>query len=90
MPDRLWTQPLNASDLGQFLAELRRERGWTQDELAELLHTNRRYVYEIEHGKSNLYSDRLFALLRLLQARLVVEAQSGERELPSLRNRQVQ
>jgi HTH-type transcriptional regulator/antitoxin HipB len=78
---------LNPTDLGQFLAELRRERGWTQDELAEVLGTNRRYVYEIERGKNSVYNDRLFAVLRVLQARLTVEAPSGEQELPSLRNR---
>lgn len=31
-------------------------------------------MYEIESGKPSLYSDRLFGLLRLLGARVTIEA----------------
>lgn len=71
---RRWARLLTATDLGRFLADLRAERDMTQDELADALGISRRYVYEIESGKPSLYTDRLFALLRLLNARLTIEA----------------
>jgi HTH-type transcriptional regulator/antitoxin HipB len=70
-----WARALSAQDLGRFLTDLRTERGLTQAQLAEDLGISRRYVYEIESGKPSLYSDRLFATLRLLGARLTVEAE---------------
>lgn len=63
------------ADLGRFLAQLRAERDLTQDELADSLGISRRYLYEIESEKPSLYSERLFALLRLLGARLTIEAE---------------
>lgn len=72
---KLWAQALSAQDLGRFLTELRAARGLTQAQLADDLGISRRYVYEIESGKPSLYSDRLFATLRLLGARLTIEAE---------------
>jgi HTH-type transcriptional regulator/antitoxin HipB len=69
-----WGRVLSPTDLGRFLADLRAERGLTQVQLADELGVSRRYVYEIESGKPSLYSDRLFATLRLLGAHLVIEA----------------
>jgi HTH-type transcriptional regulator/antitoxin HipB len=74
MTEPLWAQPRTPGDLGNYLARLRHQRGWTQDELAELLGTSRRYVYEIESGQKNIYNERLFRLLRILGARLTIEA----------------
>lgn len=71
---RRWARTLTPTDLGTFLAELRADRGWTQAELADELGISRRYLYEIEAGKPSLYTGRLFAVLRLLGARLTVEA----------------
>ena len=71
---RRWSSVLSAADLGKFIANLRAERDLTQDELAEALGISRRYLYEIESGKPSLYSDRLFGVLRLLGARLTIEA----------------
>ena len=72
-----WARTLSPEDLGRFLAELRAERGLTQAELADELGISRRYLYEIESGKPSLYTERLFALLRRLDARLTVEARVG-------------
>jgi HTH-type transcriptional regulator/antitoxin HipB len=73
-PATRWTTVYTASDLGDFIARLRVENNLTQQELADALGISRRYVYEIESGKPSLYTDRLFSLLRLLGARIRVEA----------------
>lgn len=63
------------ADLGRRLAHLRAQRGLTQSEVAEELGISRRYVCEMEAGKPSLYSTRLFRLLELLNAELVVEGE---------------
>ena len=60
----LWAHVISAADLGAFL--MREEAGWSQDEVAEQLGIDRRYVYQIESGTPTLYTTRLFGLLRLL------------------------
>jgi HTH-type transcriptional regulator/antitoxin HipB len=60
-------------DLGRRLAALRVKRRSTQKKVAEALVISRRYVAEIEAGKPSLYSDRLFRLLDLLAAGIVIE-----------------
>lgn len=72
--DKVWARLLTPRDLGDFVADLRVARHLTQQELAEELGVRRQYVNEIETGKHTLHQDRLFALLRLLGARLTVEA----------------
>ncbi|MGN6605645.1 MAG: helix-turn-helix domain-containing protein [Jatrophihabitans sp.] len=79
---------LSAQDLGRFLGDLRAERGLTQAQLADELGISRRYVYEIESGKPSLYSDRLFATLRLLGARLTVEAEVDDGPVEVVDDRQ--
>ena len=70
----LWSAVRTPADLGAFLAEVRIRTGWTQEEVAEQLGISRRYLYEIESGRPSLYTDRLFALLRLFDATLTVTA----------------
>lgn len=60
--------------LGDIVARLRYRRGLTQGELAEAIGVSRRYIYEIESGKPGLYARRLFEILNLLDADVVVEA----------------
>jgi HTH-type transcriptional regulator/antitoxin HipB len=74
MPDKQWARVNTPAQLGHYLTRLRVARALTQSELAELLGVDRRYVYEIESGKPTLYSERLFKTLRLLGARMTVEA----------------
>jgi HTH-type transcriptional regulator / antitoxin HipB len=66
----LWSPIHTPADLGLFLRDLRTQKGLTQAELAEELGLNRQYVVELETGKPNLYSDRLFQALRLLGGQL--------------------
>lgn len=58
--------------LGRELARLRYERGLTQEELADALGVTRRYIYELETARPNLFATRLFELLRELGAHLEV------------------
>ena len=73
MADATWAPIRTAADLGAFLRQLRQQRGWTQAELADELGVTRQYVVELEGGKPNLYSDRLFQALRLLGGSLRAE-----------------
>lgn len=72
-PDVTWAPINTAEDLGRFLRNLRVRRGLTQAQLAAELGVTRQYVVEIERGKTNLYSERLFQSLRLLGGRLRAE-----------------
>lgn len=65
--------------LGRELARLRYDRGFTQEELAEELGLNRRYLYELESGKPNLLATRLFELLRELGAHLEIVADEQDK-----------
>ena len=72
-PEGTWAPINTPADLGLFLRDLRVQRGLTQAQLAEQLGVTRQYVAEIEKGKPNLYSERLFQGLRLLGGRLRAE-----------------
>lgn len=73
--ERRWAVVRTQDDLGRFLAEVRIERELLQDEVAGTLGITRRYLYEIESGKPNLYATRLLSLLRTLGIRLVLETE---------------
>jgi HTH-type transcriptional regulator/antitoxin HipB len=68
--DGSWAPIYTPVDLGLFLRDLRTQRGLTQAQLADELGVTRQYVVELEGGKPNLYSDRLFQTLRLLGGHL--------------------
>lgn len=74
MSESTWGYVNTPAQLGAFLRHLRQQRGLTQEELAEELGISRQYVVDLERGRPTLYSRRLFAVLRLLDARLKVEA----------------
>lgn len=65
-----WAPIYTPRDLGLFLRDLRTQRDLTQAQLADELGVTRQYVIELETGKPNLYSDRLFQALRLLGGHL--------------------
>ncbi len=73
--------------LGRELARLRFERGLTQEELADALGVTRRYIYELETGRPNLFATRLFELLRELGAHLEVISDPPPSEDPSIQPR---
>ena len=61
-------------DLGRLLAGTRRRLGRSQSDLAEALGIQRKYLYELEHGKPGLLTERLFALLAELDIDLYARA----------------
>ena len=64
MPARRAIQ--NRRLLGQRISRVRRERGWTQEQLAERLGVSVRYLQAVEAGEENLTIDSLTQLaLRL-------------------------
>jgi HTH-type transcriptional regulator/antitoxin HipB len=65
------------AELGSALREFRARAGLSQRDLAAELGVSQRYVWELERGKPGKVTDRLFALLRLLQVRMTLE--QGER-----------
>lgn len=52
------------ASLGRILQQARLLSGMTQRELAELLGTSQRYIWEIEAGKPSIFTERLFAMMR--------------------------
>lgn len=68
-----WGYIRSPEDLGRFVANARADRGVTQQELADWLGVNRRYVSEIENGKPGLYTQRLFQAMRFLGIDLKAE-----------------
>lgn len=73
MDEATWSTIASPGDLGVFLRDLRLQRGWTQQDLAEELGVTRQYVVELETGRPTLYADRLFRALRLLGGQLRAE-----------------
>ena len=45
--------------IGQLIADLRKEMGWTQEELAERCNLGRSHIVRIEHGRYNVQLDTL-------------------------------
>lgn len=60
------------ADLGAALAEARRARSLTQQQLAESVNLDRTYLAKIETGASVLMLDRTLRLLRRLGAEVTV------------------
>jgi transcriptional regulator with XRE-family HTH domain len=60
-------------ELGAALREFRVQAGLSQRELAAALGVSQRYIWELEQGKPGKVTDRLFALLRLLRVRMVLD-----------------
>lgn len=50
--------------LGRICREARLTHGLTQDDIAEYMDVNRRYIIELESGKPTLAMQRLFEYMR--------------------------
>lgn len=56
----------SVADIGRTIAEARRERGLTQEQLASQLGIHRTYLARLENGQSSLQLERILQLLRKL------------------------
>lgn len=68
-----WGQVRSAAELGAFLRAARERAGLSQEALADELGIDRKYLYQIESGRPTRYTQRLFALTRLLGVRVTVD-----------------
>ena len=77
----------NAKTLGAALRHARTERGYTQEQLAEQLDITRNYINELETGKQNLWSTRMFRALRFLKVKITIsfDTKSDAPRHPELR-----
>ena len=50
---------MDTKNLGEFIRNLREERGWTQNELAQDLQTSQSAVARMENGEQNLTTEHL-------------------------------
>lgn len=67
----------SSADLGRALAAIRRRRGLSQDDVAELLGVDRSYVAKIEGGHSSPLLDLLLDAVTDLGASLMVDLPEG-------------
>lgn len=59
--------------LGAILAKLRKEKGWTQEQLAEKSGVNRSSVAGIEKGKQGVSTHSLYAIAEALDCDILIE-----------------
>jgi transcriptional regulator with XRE-family HTH domain len=60
------------SDLAAAIRELRRERGLTQEELADWVGVHRNYIGQLERGEMSTQVERTFDVLSLLGVDVVL------------------
>lgn len=68
-----WAHVRSAAELGRFLRQARERAGISQEALADELGIDRKYLYRIESGQPTRYTQRLFALTRMLGVRITVD-----------------
>lgn len=59
-------------DLAAAIRELRRERGMTQEELADWIGVHRNYIGQLERGEMSTQVERTFDVLSLLGVDIVL------------------
>lgn len=64
-------------DLADAIRELRRERGMTQEELAEWIGVHRNYIGQLERGDMSAQLERTLEVLSLLGVDVVLVPRSG-------------
>ena len=72
-----WTNAYTVKQVGTFLKKRRRERGYTQDEFAEMVGVSHATLSALENGKS-VSTKTLELALQLLGLRLVVVPKNAE------------
>jgi transcriptional regulator with XRE-family HTH domain len=73
---RLWSTTMTRTDIGRRIAELRRQQGLTQEELAEKARLNVRTIQRIEQGEVAPRPSTLRMLSEFFACELVVREQT--------------
>lgn len=68
----------SGDDLGRAIAEIRHERGLTQEEFAEQAGISRVYLAQIESGRSSSVLEHMLRALRRAGAQLTVTLHKGD------------
>ena len=64
------SRPLHRRRLGDAIRARRKELGYSQEKLAELIDCHRNYVGNVERGEQNLTIDMLVRFAKALEAEL--------------------
>ncbi len=80
MPNQITIDVRSPEDLGRAIAELRRSRGLTQEEVAETLGVTRSVVAHLERGRHGRTLGRILLLLRRLGATITITAEVPDGE----------
>ncbi|MBT0768029.1 helix-turn-helix transcriptional regulator [Kineosporia sp. J2-2] len=72
MAESIWARVNGPAELGAFVREVRERAEMTQEQLADAIGADRKYVYQVESGQGTRYALRLFALLRELDVDIQV------------------
>ena len=70
----------SGEDLGRAIAEIRRQRGLTQEGLATLSGLDRTWLAKMERGRSAALLDHLLRILRRLGATITISFETDDRD----------
>ena len=70
---KITTKIKDSFTLGQVIQQSRMQQGISQRELAGMIKTNQKWIWEMEQGKPGLLMDRLFAMLEKTGITLIAE-----------------
>ena len=68
----------NVRELGQVVKRIREQKGLSTTVVGEELNLDRQYVARLEKGVPNLFTTRVFRILRLLGARVTISWKGPE------------
>jgi len=66
-----------SQDIGQLIKENRQSQGLTQEQLAGLAGTGRRFIIDLEAGKETCHLGKTLKILAMLGLKLSISEQEG-------------
>lgn len=76
----MWTNAYSLEDLGEFLQEARKEKGFSQKEMAATLGFSPVTLSALENGK-NVSADKIERYLQVLGYRIVIAPKAAQVEV---------
>ena len=59
-------------DIGKLIRDIRKQQGVTQEELAWISGTGRRFISDVENGKNNIQTGKLLLVIKALGLNLYI------------------